>query len=133
MNIADKARLFENVRRVLRPGAPFGVYEVMRAGEGELPYPMPWAQTGETSFVETSENYRRLLSKAGFRIEGEQDRRALVLDLAREMRAKVEQSGLPPLGPHVLMGPAFRERLGNVMAALERGTIALIQMIATAV
>ena len=132
MNISDKARLFEELRRVLKPGALFCVYEVMRAGEGDLPYPMPWAQSVETSFVETPEAYRRLLSAAGFTIEREENRRAFVLDLAREMRAKIEKDGLPALNQHVLIGPAARERLGNVMATLERGMIAPIEMIARA-
>jgi len=132
MNIADKARLFGEVRRVLKPGALFCVYEVMRAGEGDLPYPMPWAQSTETSFVERPDAYRRLLSAAGFKIESEQNRRAFVLDLAREMRAKIERDGLPALNQHVLIGPAARERLGNVMATLERGTIAPVEMIARA-
>jgi SAM-dependent methyltransferase len=133
MNIADKARLFADVRRVLKPGALFCVYEVMRAGEGDLPYPMPWAQSTETSFVETPEAYRRLLSAAGFKLEREQNRRSFVLDLAREMRAKIERDGLPALNQHVLIGPAARERLGNVMTTLERGTIAPVEMIARAV
>jgi ubiquinone/menaquinone biosynthesis C-methylase UbiE len=133
MNIADKAKLFENVRRALKPGGLFGVYEVMRAEAGDLPYPMPWAQTSETSFVETPETYRRLLSAAGFRIEREENRRAFVLDLAREMRAKIEKEGLPPLNQHALTGPALRERLANVMATLDRGTIAPVEMIARAV
>ena len=30
MNIADKAQLFAEVRRVLKPGGVFGVYDVMR-------------------------------------------------------------------------------------------------------
>jgi ubiquinone/menaquinone biosynthesis C-methylase UbiE len=132
MNIEDKARLFENVRRALKPGGLFGVYDVMRAAAGDLPYPMPWAQTGETSFVETPETYRRLLGAAGFQIEREENRRAFVLDLAREMRAKVEKDGLPALNQHALSGPAFRERLANVMATLDRGTIAPVEMIARA-
>lgn len=133
MNIADKAKLFENVRRVLKPGALFGVYEVMRAGEGDLPYPMPWAQTIETSFVEAPETYRRLLSGAGFKIEREENRREFVLNLAREMREKAAIHGTPPLSLHVLMGPAWRDRLANVMSTLERGTIAPIEMVARAV
>lgn len=132
MNIKDKARLFGEVRRVLKSGAPFGVYEVMHAGEGDLPYPMPWAQTIETSFVETPETYRRLLSAAGFKVEREDNRRTFVLDLAREMRAKIEKDGMPALNQHALLGPTARERLGNVMATLERGTIAPIEMIARA-
>lgn len=133
MNIADKAKLFENVRRVLKPGALFGVYEVMRAGEGDLPYPMPWAQTIETSFVEAPETYRRLLTAAGFKIEREENRREFVLNLAREMREKAAIHGTPPLSLHVLMGPAWRDRLANVMSTLERGTIAPIEMVSRAV
>lgn len=132
MNIQDKATLFRNVRRVLKPGALFGVYEVMRASDGEIPYPMPWAQTIETSFVETPDTYRKLLADAGFKIEREENRRDFVLALAREMREKVAVHGAPPLGLHVLMGPASRERLGNVMATLERGIIAPIEIIARA-
>jgi ubiquinone/menaquinone biosynthesis C-methylase UbiE len=132
MNIQDKARLFEEARRVLKPGARFCAYEVMHAGAGDLPYPMPWAMTIETSFVETPETYRKLLSAAGFKIEAEENRRAFVLDGVREMRAKIEKDGMPALNQHVLLGPTARERLGNVMAALERGVIAPIQMIARA-
>jgi ubiquinone/menaquinone biosynthesis C-methylase UbiE len=132
MNIADKGKLFANVRRVLKPGALFGIYEVMRAGEGDLPYPMPWAQTPETSFVETPETYRRLLTSAGFKIENEDNWREFVLALAREMREKAEKSGVPALNQQILLGPTFRERLGNVMAGLERGIIAPVEMIARA-
>jgi hypothetical protein len=73
------------------------------------------------------------LSAAGFKVEREENRRAFVLDRAREMRAKIEKDGLPALNQHVLLGAAARERLGNVMATLERGLIAPVQMIARAV
>jgi ubiquinone/menaquinone biosynthesis C-methylase UbiE len=129
MNIEDKAKLFENVRRVLKPGALFGVYDVMRVGDGELPYPMPWALTTATSFVETPETYRRLLAGAGFKIEAEDSWREFVLALAREMREKAAP-GAPQIGQSALLGPAFRERLENVRAALERGTIAPVRIIA---
>lgn len=132
MNIADKAALFAEVRRVLRPGARFGVYDVMRAGEGDLPYPMPWAAVPETSFVETPETYRRLLGRAGFAIEAEHDRRDLALRLGREMRERAAARGPSPLGPHLLMGPAAPQRVGNVMAALERGLITPVEIIARA-
>lgn len=132
MNIQDKAKLFENVRRVLKPGALFCAYDVMHAGDGDLPYPMPWALTIETSFVETPDTYRRLLGAAGFKIESEENRRAFVLERARDMRAKIEKDGMPALNQHALLGPTARERLGNVMATLEKGTIAPIQMIARA-
>jgi ubiquinone/menaquinone biosynthesis C-methylase UbiE len=130
MNIADKAALFGEVRRVLKPGALFGVYDIMRIGEGDLPYPMPWAVTPETSFVETPEAYRRLLGQAGFTIVAEHSRRDLALRLGREMRERTVAQGAPPLGLHILMGPATPERMTNVFAVLERGLIAPVEIIA---
>ncbi|MGO1077446.1 class I SAM-dependent methyltransferase [Inquilinus sp. CA228] len=134
MNIADKAALFAEVRRVLKlkPGARFGVYEVMRMAEGELPYPMPWAAAPETSFVEPPETYRRLLRQAGFTIEAEHDRSELALRLGREARERAATRGPSPLGPHLLMGPGAPQRVANVMAAVERGLIAPVEIIARA-
>jgi ubiquinone/menaquinone biosynthesis C-methylase UbiE len=133
MNIEDKAKLFAEVRRVLKKGGRFAVYDVMKIDASELPYPMPWAATPATSFPEKPETYRKLLAAAGFTIENETNRREFSLKLAREMREKIEKHGPPALGPQVLMGPAAKERLGNVMATLERGAIAPVEMIARAV
>ena len=105
MNIADKARLFAEVRRVLRPGGTFGVYEVMRTGDGPLPMPLPWADSEATSFVETPETYRALLAAAGFRVADERDRTDFVLELAREDARPHRRRGPPKLGLHVIMGP----------------------------
>ena len=104
----------------------------MRAGDGAIPYPTPWAATAETSFVEPADTYRRQLAAAGFTIEQERDRRDFSLKLGREMRENAASHGVPPLGLHILMGPATPERLGNVMSALERGTIAPVEIIARA-
>ena len=133
MNISDKARLFSEARRVLKTGGRFGVYDIMRIGEGELPFPMPWAATEATSFVERPETYRQLLAASGFEIEKQRNRRDFSLALGREIREKVAREGMPALGPQILMGAAMPERLGNVMTVLERGTIAPIEMIARAV
>ncbi|HZH25766.1 MAG TPA: methyltransferase domain-containing protein [Azospirillaceae bacterium] len=130
MNIPDKAAVFGEVRRVLKPGARFGVYDVMRVGDGGIPYPMPWAETADTSFVETPDTYRRLLNHAGFGIEAEHDRRGLAIELGRRMREDAAKHGPPPLGLHVLIGPAATQRLGNMMRTLEGGGIAPVEFVA---
>lgn len=130
MNIADKAMLFAETRRILKPGARFGIYDVMRASGGEIPHPMPWAATKETSFVETPGTYRGLLEAAGFIIESEVDRGDLARELAKKMREKTAKDGPPSLSLHTLMGSATPERLGNIMKTLEARIIAPIEIIA---
>ena len=133
MNIADKTALFAETRRVLKPGARFGVYDIMQVAPGDLPYPMPWAATLESSFVETPETYKALLQAAGFAIESETDRGDMARELGRQMSDRVARDGPPPLGLHTLMGPATPERLGNVMKTLQARIIAPIEIVARAV
>jgi SAM-dependent methyltransferase len=132
MNVPDKTRLFAEVRRVLKPGARFGVYDVMRRSNAALPYPMPWAQSEATSFVADAADYRRLLAGAGFAVEREVDRSAFVLEIAQRMRETAARSGPPALGLHVLIGPSAPERLGNVMKALQAGVLAPVEIVARA-
>lgn len=132
MNIADKATLFAEARRVLKPGGRVGVYDITKPDGVELPYPMPWAETEETSFVESADTYRSLLKAAGFAIEKERDRSAFALKLGREMREDVERHGAPPLGLHILMIPALETGLANVMGSLARGELAPVEIIARA-
>lgn len=132
MNIGDKAQVFREVRRVLKKGGLFAVYDIMNVNGGTIPYPMPWAAMVDTSFVEAPEIYRTLLGKAGFVVESEKNRRDMALTLGREMRENAAKHGLPPLGLHTIMGPAAQPRLVNVMATLAEGTIAPLQMLARA-
>lgn len=131
MNIPDKAKVFAEIKRVLKPGARFGVYDIMRAKDGEVPYPMPWSPTPETSFLETPAAYRALLTGAGFAIESETDRSAFVKELAEKRRAQAAKENAPALDL-IILGPGMKERRTNVMGALRGGLIAPTQIIARA-
>ncbi|MFO1189112.1 MAG: class I SAM-dependent methyltransferase [Alphaproteobacteria bacterium] len=133
MNIADKASLYAEIRRVLKPGVRFGIYDIMRVGASDIPYPMPWAATAESSFVETIATYRRLVEAAGFAIESVTDRGDMVRELARKMRDHAAREGAPALGLHTLMGAATKDRIRNVMQSLEARLIAPTQIIARAI
>lgn len=133
MNIFNKAAAFAEVRRVLKLGGCFAIYDVMRLDTTILPFPLPWADSADMNFLETPDTYRRLLGAQGFRMERERNRRDLALELGRSMRANATARSLPPLGPHVTMGSQTLHRLANVMNVLELGSIAPIQMVARAV
>lgn len=119
MNIEDKATVFAEVHRVLAPDGRLAVYEQMRVGDGELTYPLPWAEDPSTSFVATRTAYAELLAAAGFVVTHDEDRTAA--------------GGPPPPGaltPAALFGPGFDERIGNNIRAAVDGTLATVLMLA---
>ena len=65
INIADRARLYHGIRRVLKPGGKFGTFDVLI--DGEPHYPLPWAKTPATSFLLTAAATREAVELAGFR------------------------------------------------------------------
>jgi SAM-dependent methyltransferase len=133
MNVSDKAALFAGVRRVLRPGAVFGIYDVMRLGPGELDFPLPWASMPEASFVEEPAAYRQALLAAGFAIEAERERREFGLKGLRATLDLLARSALPPLGTHLLMGEeAYPRKIANQAAALERRLVGPVEIISRA-
>jgi ubiquinone/menaquinone biosynthesis C-methylase UbiE len=135
MNIEDKARLFAGARRVLKPGGIFGVYDVMRTGDGDgdVSFPVPWATTAVTSFVRPPAEYRALLHAASFEVVKERDRRDFAIDFFQQMRARAAQSdGPPPLGLHLVMGTDFAVKTANMIDNLQRGLIAPTEIVARA-
>ncbi|QXX76380.1 class I SAM-dependent methyltransferase [Methylovirgula sp. HY1] len=135
MNIEDKAGLFAEVRRTLKPGGIFGIYDVMcDSGEGDLRFPVPWATHSDMSFVETPATYWRLLEGAGFVVLAERSRRAFAVEFFDKMRARAAQdAATPPLGLHILMGASAPQKVANMIENLERGLIVPVEIIARAV
>jgi SAM-dependent methyltransferase len=132
MNIADKAALFAQVRHVLKPRGMFGVYDVMREGEGVLAYPVPWAASAETSFVEPGATYAGLLAAAGFEVLAQRSRREFAITFFRDLRARTVQSGAPPLGLHLLMGATTPQKIANMVSAIEAGLLSPTEIICRA-
>lgn len=133
MNIEDKPGLFAEVRRVLKSGGWFAIYDVMRSGDGDLAYPVHWAADAATSFVASPAEYRRGLEAAGFRVVKERDRTDFARSFFRQAAARIAESGgPPPLGIHLLMKRDISDKLANVMGNLERGLIAPTELICRA-
>lgn len=133
MNISAKAAVFREVARVLKPGAVFGIFDMMREAAGDLIFPVPWSPAPEMSFVESSETYVELLRQAGFEIEKQRDRR----DFARAFFAKMREtmaanaaSGVSSsLALPMIMGPTAPIKIGNLTGMIERGLLSPIEII----
>ena len=130
MNIDDKARLFAEVHRVLRPGARYGIYDIMRVTGEAHGFPVPWASSEETSFTATLAEYERKLIAAGFRIVGRRERSQFAKDFFALARINSgAAAGPPPIGLHLIMGADASTKIANMVAAVTAGTLGPTEII----
>lgn len=110
MNISDRARLYQEIQRVLRPGGKFALYDVVLKG-GDPHYPVPWARTPATSFLLTAAATGEAVEAAGFRkLAWQDDSEAAKVWIAQRRAAAPPPS--PNLG--VVMGPDFAQLAANL-------------------
>ena len=132
MNIADKAGVFREVRRVLKTGGKFAIFDFLRAGDVPITYPVPWASNEETSFVVDVEGYRDALEKAGFHVEREMARTAFAIEFTERAIARAAQDGQPALALHLLMGNLAPVMIKNVLAMMKQGVLEPMELLARA-
>ncbi len=131
MNISNKAALYREMYRVLKPGGAVAIYDILAGPKGPVLFPVPWARVPETSFLVTPEELRRLLQASGFTIANWEDTTAMARTWFTDLAKKIHDTGLPPLSFHVLMGQDFGVMAQNQRRNLEENRIALAQVVAT--
>ncbi len=123
MNIADKARLYKEIFRVLKPGAAFVFYDVLAGANGSAPfYPLPWSADGQDSFLLTLAETEAVLALAGFEMIAREDRTTF----AAEALERAQQSGRSGA-----IGLAYPQdaslRIANLSVAIEDSRCAVWQ------
>ncbi len=131
MNIAAKSALMREVSRVLRAGGWFGIYDLMKTGEGEIDFPVPWAENPETSFVASADEYKSALKECGFSALRERNQRNFAVRFFREMQEKrAAMKSAPPLGVYILMGESAQRKIKNIAKGIAAGAVAPVEIIA---
>jgi sarcosine/dimethylglycine N-methyltransferase len=124
MNIEDRARLYREIRRVLKPSGKFATYDVVASG-AEPQYPVPWARTPATSFLLTAAATREAIEAAGFRALTVRDDS----ELAKAWVAQLRASGPPSsssLDLGVVMGPDFPQLATNLGRNIAEGRVGIL-------
>ena len=130
MNISDKSALFSEIARVTKSSGYLVVYDVMRTDDQPLAYPVAWAQEEATSFLGSIEDYRNAMEANGFEVLEEINRRDLALEFSKNLKARLAAGGPPPLGLHIVMGKGAPQKIANMYASVQRGSIAPVQILA---
>ena len=128
MNVAGKALLYQEARRVLVAGGRLAVWDIVAGEGGEPDFPVPWADRPEFSHLTTSGRLRTAMGTSGFEIEQWND---LTGQAAAMMQALLQ---LPPspIGLQAFV-PNFWAKATNLTTALADGRLRTIQGIARAI
>jgi sarcosine/dimethylglycine N-methyltransferase len=122
MNISDRARLYREIRRILRTGGRLAAFDVVSMS-GEPHYPLPWARTPSTSFLLTAAATREAVERAGFRTLAWRDDTETAKAWFVQLRAAGPQPS-PNLG--AVMGPDFSQLAANLGRNLMEGRLGVL-------
>ncbi|TML06563.1 MAG: class I SAM-dependent methyltransferase [Actinobacteria bacterium] len=124
MNVADKARLYAEARRVLAPGGRLALWDATAGPGGPLRLPVPWATSPEQSHLVTPHRLAELLREAGFAPAHWND----LTEPAEQAMRQFLAGEQPPLGLHVFV-PDFADKAANLVRNLAEDRARLIQAV----
>jgi len=127
MNVADKTRLYDEARRVLRPRGRLAIWDIIAGAPGELDFPLPWADQPALSHLDSADQLRATIESGGLAVTHWND-------MTEESVTIMEVFlGAPPgpLGLHVFVDN-FVEKANNLVRGLSNGRLRAMQAIAEA-
>jgi SAM-dependent methyltransferase len=128
MNVADKARLYAETRRVLQVGGRLALWDITIGAHGELNYPLPWADHPARSHLVTPGELRVVVESAGFTVEHWND----LTDQAGALMQAMLAQPANPLGLHAFVTD-FKRKVENLTQALADGRLRAVQAVVRAV
>ena len=125
MNIPDKKTFYSEINRVLKTGGYFLFYDILKKGNGEISFPMPWASNANISFLFKAEEMDGYLREFGLTKEQSKNQTQAGIDFFDALVARLKEFGPPKMGLNVLMGETTKPKLMNLLNHLKTGELEL--------
>ena len=132
MNISNKAKLFNQIHRVLKPNGILALYEVLAGDLAPIYYPVQWSSDPGTNFLIQENQMRELLHQAGFKNIAWQENSAQCLAWFESLNKKMTsrpQNAPPPVGLNLVIGPTTAEKARNTLRNLQENRIRVIYVV----
>jgi SAM-dependent methyltransferase len=129
MNIADRAGLYRELRRVLKTGGTFAFYDPYEPDSGETPhYPVPWAESPATSTLLTKKATVAALEGAGFKVLAFDDITQIGVDWITNQQQQLRQATQRAIAltTGMVVGERMREMVANFGRNLMEGRLRLV-------
>jgi SAM-dependent methyltransferase len=127
MNVADKARLYAECRRVVRPGGRLALHEIFAGPVQPIHFPVAWAREARLSFLIAPEEGRALLRATGLRELAWQDVTAEAVEWWRGRLAMPAEPG--PVGLWLIFGDELERIKLNTARNLEEGRVQVVRAV----
>jgi len=112
MNIADKHTFYAEIHRVLKKNGLFIYYDIFSTGEGDIIYPVPWAEDPSHNFLVTTEELHSILSASGFILKKTNDETRKGFEFFEKIKARETAR----LSLELLIGENTALKMKNIVA-----------------
>ena len=128
MNIGDKAKLLDEISRLLKPKGKLAFHEILSDNPADLHYPVFWADQPELSTMIGPENWRTLLQSRFNQICWD-DRTEFSLAWFEALQKKSDPKNPPPLSMGLIVGKEAPIKAANVIRNIREKKISIVQSV----
>lgn len=131
MNISNREQVYNEIHRVLKPGGRFAFFDVLAGEDNATPlYPVPWAETRDSSVLLTDVETRAVLEKSGFAVEVWNDVTQEIIEWFDSVQLPaVQRAGQQGPTLKLVMGPRFAQMAENFARNLREGKVRLVMAV----